>query len=119
MSSHEKGSYARLWQRETKNVTACGNRHILLASDCVAHRRRAHILPGIEVPQRLATVCVNGLERAGVVAKKNQVAGGCHGSAGRSASTDLGVFPRNRTTIEIKRDQKFLRIFARDAFHSG
>src|SRR5580658_3544114 len=37
-------------QRETENVTTCGNRDILFAADCIAHRGRANVLPSIEMP---------------------------------------------------------------------
>ena len=49
-------------QRETENVTTRRNRHILFARDRVAHGRRTDLLPGVEMPQRLAAARVRRLQ---------------------------------------------------------
>src|SRR5271170_2539482 len=59
-------------QRETEDVTTCGNRHILFAPDCIAHGGRANVLPSMEMPSRLATLRVHGLKGTRVIPEKHQ-----------------------------------------------
>src|ERR1700757_993991 len=69
-------------QCKTENIATRGNRHILSASDRIAHRGRTDVLPRVEVPQRLAVSRVYGFKRTGIVPEKHKTAGRRH-SAGR------------------------------------
>ena len=49
-------------QYESKHITPCRDGYVLDSADRVGHRRRAEVLTGIEVPEGMAGLGIDGFE---------------------------------------------------------
>src|SRR5450432_776090 len=106
-------------QRKTKHVAPRRNRHILFSRNRITHRRRADILPSIEMPERFTGLRIYCLKRSSVVAKENQAPSGRHRPARRMAAPSLRILPRKRPRLQVVRHQYAMRSFVRNLLHSG
>src|SRR3981081_3046947 len=102
-----------VWQRETEQVASSADGHILNSVDRVGHGRRTERLPGIEVPERLSCLGIDGFKRLGVVANKNQAPRRRKRSSPRVAMTRLRISPNLLSVRRRERQQNLLRVFIR------
>jgi len=62
-----------LGQRKTNYIAARRDSNKLFRIDGETHRRRGNILPCVEMPQRLAGLCINGFKRSRIIAEENPI----------------------------------------------
>src|SRR5579863_9349251 len=80
-------------KREAENIAPGGDRHVLDSRDGIRHRRGAHELAGVEMPEDAASGGFHRFERVGVVAEEDQAASRRQSASPGIARANLRVAP--------------------------